>query len=139
MIQQDGEDVSVRKSALVIVAATMVVIAITVGVYASGRENNNQIMGIGGKNPNMVEVVIKSDGASSADIKDSESSSHSVNGFGDRTIQITCNSDGKYSLTVQRSDGRSGTLNVEVVKNIVIIVVVVVVVLRGLRQHQLMG
>jgi hypothetical protein len=74
-------------------------------------------MGIGGKNPNMVEVVIKSDGAWSADIKDSESSSQSVNGFGDRTIQITCNSDGKYSLTVQRSDGRSGTLNVEVVKD----------------------
>ena len=117
MIQQDGEDVSIRKSALVIVAATIVVIAITVGVYASGRENNNQIMGIEGKNPNMVEVVIKSDGAWSADIKDSESSSPSVNGFGDRTIQITCNSDGKYSLTVQRSDGRSGTLNVEVVKN----------------------
>ena len=74
-------------------------------------------MGVGGKNPNMVEVVIKSDGGWSADIKDSESSSHSVDGFGDRTIQITCNSDGKYSLTVQRSDGRSGTLNVEVVKN----------------------
>jgi hypothetical protein len=74
-------------------------------------------MGVGGKNPNMVEVVIKSDGGWSADIKDSESSSHSVDGFGDRTIQITCNSDGKYSLTVQRSDGRSGTLNVEIVKN----------------------
>ena len=74
-------------------------------------------MGVGVKNPNMVEVVIKSDGGWSADIKDSESSSHSVDGFGDRTIQITCNSDGKYSLTVQRSDGRSGTLNVEVVKN----------------------
>ena len=74
-------------------------------------------MGVGGKNPNMVEVVIKSDGGWSADIKDSESSSHSVDGFGDRTIQITCNSDGKYSLTVQRSDGRSGTLDVEVVKN----------------------
>jgi hypothetical protein len=93
------------------------VLAITVGLYASERDNNNQIMGIGGKNPNTVEVVIKSDGSWSADIEDSEPSSHSVHGFGDRIIQITCNSDGKYSLTVQRSDGRSGTLNVEVVKN----------------------
>ena len=74
-------------------------------------------MGVGGKNPNMVEVVIKSDGGWSADIKDSESSSHSLDGFGDRTIQLTCSSDDKYSLTVQRSDGRSGTLNVEIVKN----------------------
>ena len=74
-------------------------------------------MGAGAKNPNMVEVVIKSDGDWSADIKKGESNSHSVNGVGDRTIQITCHSDGKYSLTVQRSDGRSGTLNVEVVKN----------------------
>ncbi|HKG72489.1 MAG TPA: hypothetical protein VKA87_11345 [Nitrososphaeraceae archaeon] len=74
-------------------------------------------MGAGAKNPNMVEVVIKSDGGWSAHIKNSESNSHTVNGVGDRTIQITCNSDGKYSLTVQRSDGRSGTLNVEVVKN----------------------
>ena len=74
-------------------------------------------MAAGAKNPNMLEVIIKSDGGWSADIKDSEFSSHSVNGFGDRTIQITCNNDGKYSLTVQRSDGRPGTLNVEVVKN----------------------
>ena len=66
-------------------------------------------MGIGGKNPNRVEVVIKSDGGWSADIEDSESSSHSVDGFGDKMIQLTCSSDGKYSLTVQRSDGRSGT------------------------------
>jgi hypothetical protein len=105
-----------RKSGLAI-AAIIVVIAITVGLYASGRGNSNQIIGVGGKNPNMVEVAIKSDGGWSADIKDSESSSHSVDGFGDRTIQLTCSSDDKYSLTVQRSDGRSGTLNVEVVKN----------------------
>lgn len=74
-------------------------------------------MGVGGKNPHMVEVAIKSDGGWSAHIKDSESSSHSLDGFGDRTIQLSCDSDGKYSLTVQRSDGRSGTLNVDVVKN----------------------
>jgi hypothetical protein len=74
-------------------------------------------MGVGGKNLNTVDVVIKSDGGWSVDIENSGSGSHSVDGFGDRTIQITCNSDGKYSLTVQRSDGRSGTLNVEVVKN----------------------
>lgn len=105
----------IRKSALV-VAVIIVVIAVTAGLYASGKDNN-QIMGVGGKNPNMVEVVIKSDGGWSADIKDSETISHSVDGFGDRTIQITCNSDGTYSLTVQRADRRSGTLNVEVVKN----------------------
>ena len=74
-------------------------------------------MGVGGKNPNMVEVVIKSDGGWSADIKDSESRSHLVDGFGDRTIPIICNSDGTYSLTVQKSERSSGgTLNVEVVK-----------------------
>jgi hypothetical protein len=100
-----------------VIAAIIAVLAIIVGLYASERDNNNQIMGVGGKNPNMVEVVIKSDGGWSADIKDSEFRSHSLDGFGDRKIQLTCSSDGKYSLTVQRSDGRSGTLNVEVVKN----------------------
>jgi hypothetical protein len=71
--------------------------------------------GGGGINFNTVDVVIKSDGDWSADIKDSESKSHSVDGFGDRTIPITCKSGGTYSLTVQKSDRGSGTLNVQVV------------------------
>ncbi|MFL6490773.1 MAG: hypothetical protein ACJ70M_04660 [Nitrososphaera sp.] len=74
-------------------------------------------MGVGGKNLNTADVVIKSDGGWSVDIEDSGSGSHSIDGFGDRTIQITCKTDGKYSITVQRSDERSGTLDVEVVKN----------------------
>jgi hypothetical protein len=71
--------------------------------------------GGGGINSNIAEVVIKSEGGWSADIKDNESRSHLVDGFGDRIIPITCNSDGAYSLTVQSSSGGSGTLNVEVV------------------------
>ena len=105
----------IRKGAL-IVAAIIVVIAITVGLYASGMDDQITTGGGGGGiNSNIAEVVIKSDGGWSADIKDNESRSHLVDGFGDRTIPLTCNSDGTYSLTVQRSDGGSGTLNVEVV------------------------
>jgi hypothetical protein len=105
----------IRKGALII-AAIIVVIAITVGLYASGMDDQITTGGGGGGiNSNIAEVVIKSDGGWSADIKDNESRSHLVDGFGDRTIPITCNSDGTYSLTVQRSDGGSGTLNVEVV------------------------
>jgi hypothetical protein len=105
----------IRKGAL-IVAAIIVVIAITIGLYASGMDDQITTGGGGGGiNSNIAEVVIKSDGGWSADIKDNESRSHLVDGFGDRTIPITCNSDGTYSLTVQRSDGGSGTLNVEVV------------------------
>jgi hypothetical protein len=106
----------IRKGAL-IVAAIIVVIAITVGLYASGMDDQISSGGGGGINSNIAEVVIKSDGAWSADIKDNESRSHLVDGFGDRTIPITCNSDGTYSLTVQRSDGGSGTLNVQVVSD----------------------
>jgi hypothetical protein len=106
----------IRKGALV-VAAIIVVIAITVGLYASGMDDQISSGGGGGINSNIAEVVIKSDGAWSADIKDNESRSHLVDGFGDRTIPITCNSDGTYSLTVQRSDGGSGTLNVQVVSD----------------------
>src|ERR687894_165534 len=108
----------IRKGALVI-AAIIVVIAITVGLYASGMDEQISIGGGGGGtiNSNIAEVVIKSDVAWSADIKDSESRSHLVDGFGDRTIPIICNSDGTYSLTVQRSDGGSGTLNVQVVSD----------------------
>jgi hypothetical protein len=107
----------IRKGALVI-AAIIVVIAITVGLYASGMDDQITIGGGGGGiNSNIAEVVIKSDVAWSADIKDSESRSHLVDGFGDRTIPIICNSDGTYSLTVQKSEGTSGgTLNVEMVK-----------------------
>jgi hypothetical protein len=107
----------IRKGALVI-AGIIVVIAITVGLYASGMDG--QIMGGGvggGINSNIAEVIIKSDGGWSADIKDSESRSHIVDGFGDRTIPIACNGDGTYSLTVQKSEGTSGTLNVEVVRD----------------------
>ncbi|HEX6281111.1 MAG TPA: hypothetical protein VFZ67_02680 [Nitrososphaera sp.] len=106
----------IRKGALVI-AAVIVAIAITVGLYASGMDDQITTVGGGGGeiNSDTVDVVIKSDSEWSADIKDSESKSHSVDGFGDRTIPITCNSDGRYSLTVQKSDGGSGTLNVEVV------------------------
>ena len=109
----------IRKGALV-VAAIIVVIAITVGLYASGMDEQISRGGggdSGGINSNIAEVVIKSDSAWSADIKDNESRSHLVDGFGDRTIPITCNSDGTYSLTVQRSDGGSGTLNVQVVSD----------------------
>lgn len=109
----------IRKGALVI-AAIIVVMAITVGLYASAMDDQITMGGGGGGgiNSDTVEVVIESDGAWSADIKDSESKSHSVvDGFGDRTIPITCKSDGTYSLTVQKSDGSSDTLNVEIVRD----------------------
>jgi len=106
----------VGKNALVIAAIVVVMIAVTLGFYASGM-NNEIIIGGGGKNPNMVEVVIKSDGGWSAAIKDGESRSHSVDGFGDRSIPIACDSGGMYSVVVQKSGGTSGTLIVEVVKN----------------------
>jgi hypothetical protein len=110
-----------RKGTLVIAAAIIVVIAITVGLYASGMDDQITMRGSGvgvgggGINPNTVEAVIESDGGWSAEIKDSQSESHSVDGFGDRTISITCRSDGTYSLTIQKTDGRSGTLNVQIV------------------------
>jgi hypothetical protein len=115
----------VRKDALVIAAILVVIIAVTLGFYASGRNNgnngNNEIIiggrGEGGQNANMAEVVIKSDGGWSATIKDGESRSYSVDGFGDRSIPIACNSGGMYSLVVQKSGGTSGTLIVEVVKS----------------------
>jgi hypothetical protein len=109
----------IRKGALVI-AAIVVVIAITVGLYASGTDNQITMhsgSGDVGANSDTVEVGIESDGGWSADIKDSESKSHSVDGFGDRTIPITCKSDGTYSITIQKTDGRSGTLNAEIVRD----------------------
>jgi hypothetical protein len=106
----------VGKDALVTAAIVVVIIAVTLGFYASGM-NNKIIIGGGGKNPNMMEVVIKSDGSWSATIKDGESRSRSVDGFGDRSIPIVCDSGGMYSVVVQKSGGTSGTLTVEVVKN----------------------
>ena len=108
----------IGKSVLII-AAIIIVIAIAIGLYDSGRDEQlTNLLGGGGAvggNSNMVQVVIKSDGGWSANIKDSQSESHIVEGSGDRTIPITCNSDGKYSLTVQKSGIGSGTLNVQVV------------------------
>jgi hypothetical protein len=108
----------VGRNALVIAAIiAVVIIAITLGFYASGMNNTIILGGGGGKNPNMVELVIKSDGGWSATIKDGKSGSHSIDGFGDRSIPIACDSGGMYSVVVQKSGGTSGTLIVEVVKN----------------------
>lgn len=106
----------IGKSVLVI-AGIIVIIAITVGLYASGIDDQFVDRGIGGGgvSSKIVEVVIKSDSEWSTDIKDDQSRTQRVEGFGDRTIPITCNNDGTYSLTVQKSDEGPGTLNVEVV------------------------
>ncbi len=106
----------IGKSVLVI-AGIIVIIAITVGLYASGIDDQFVDRGIGGGgvSSKIVEVVIKSDSGWSADIKDDQSRTQQMEGFGDRTIPITCNNDGTYSLTVQKSDEGPGTLNVEVV------------------------
>ncbi|MFL6493815.1 MAG: hypothetical protein ACJ70N_03310 [Nitrososphaera sp.] len=107
----------IGKSVLII-AAIIIAIAIAIRLYDSGRDEQlTNLLGGGaeGGNSNMVQVVIKSDGGWSANIKDSQSESHIVEGSGDRTIPITCSSDGKYSLTVQKSGIGSDTLNVQVV------------------------
>ena len=102
----------VGKSVLVI-AGIIIVLAIAIGLYASGIEDQ-LIDARGGLSSNMAEVVIKSDSGWSADIKDGQSRSHVVEGFGDRTLPITCSDDGTYSLTVQKIDAGSGTLNVKI-------------------------
>ena len=102
----------VGKSVLVI-AGIIIVLAIAIGLYASGIEDQ-LIDAREGLSSNMAEVVIKSDSGWSADIKDGQSRSHVVEGFGDRTLPITCSDDGTYSLTVQKIDTGSGTLNVKV-------------------------
>src|SRR5688572_14415506 len=96
---------------VLVIAAIIVVIAITVGLYASGIDDELMDGSGGGMSSNMAELVIKSNSGWSADIEDSQSRSHLVDGFGHRTLPITCNSDGTYSLTVQKSDGGTGTLN----------------------------
>jgi hypothetical protein len=105
----------VGKNALVIAAIVVVIMAVALGFYASGM--NNGIIGGVGKNSNMAQVVIKSDGGWSAAINDDESRSHSVDGFGEKSIPIECDSGGMYSLVVQKSGEVSGTLIVEVIKN----------------------
>ncbi len=102
----------IGKSVLVI-AGIIVILAIAIGLYASGIEEQLIDVG-GGTSANMAEVVIKSDSGWSADIRDSQSRSHVVEGFGDRTLPITCNNDSTYSLTVKKTDAGSGTLNVKV-------------------------
>lgn len=102
----------VGKSVLVI-AGIIVMLAIAIGLYASGIEDQ-LIDAREGTSSNMAEVVIKSDSGWSADIKDGQSRSHVVEGFGDRTLPITCSDDGTYSLTLQEIDAGSGTLNVKV-------------------------
>ena len=102
----------VGKSVLVI-AGIIVMLAIAIGLYASGIEDQ-LIDAREGLSSNMAKVVIKSDTRWSADIKDGQSRSHVVEGFGDRTLPITCSDDGTYSLTVQKINAGSGTLNVKV-------------------------
>jgi hypothetical protein len=102
----------VGKSVLVI-AGIIVTLAIAIGLYASGIEDQ-LIDAREGTSSNMVEVVIKSDSGWSADIKNGQSRSHVIEGFDDRTLPITCSDDGTYSLTVQKIDAGSGSLNVKV-------------------------
>lgn len=102
----------IGKSVLVI-AGIIVILAIAIGLYASGIEE--QLIDVGGGiSANMAEVVIRSDSGWSADIRDSQSRSHVVEGFGDRTLPITCNNDRTYSLTVKKTDAEAGALNVKV-------------------------
>lgn len=106
----------IGKSVLVI-AGIIVILAVAVGLYASGIDDQLIDVGAGGGqvSSNVAEVVIRSDGGWSAEIQDSELRSHSVQGIGDRTIPVTCSNDGTYSLTVQKSGAEAGTLNVEIV------------------------
>ena len=103
----------IGKSVLVI-AGIIVILAIAIGLYASGIEEQLIDVGGGGISANMAEVVIRSESGWSADIRDSQSRSHVVEGFGDRTLPITCNNDSTYSLTVKKTDAGSGALNVKV-------------------------
>jgi hypothetical protein len=111
--EQEGNDM-IGKSVLVI-AGIIVILAIAIGLYASGIEEQLiDVGGGGGISANIAEVVIRSDSGWSADIRDSQSRSHVVEGFGDRILPITCNNDSTYSLTVKKTDAESGALNVKV-------------------------
>jgi hypothetical protein len=103
----------IGKSVLVI-AGIIVILAIAIGLYASGIEEQLIDLRGGGISANIAEVVIRSDSGWSADIRDSQSRSHVVDGFGDRTLPITCNNDSTYSLTVKKTDAEAGDLNVKV-------------------------
>jgi hypothetical protein len=65
----------------------------------------------------MIGVIIKSNGGWSATIKDGRSRSYSIDGFGDRSIPITCDTGSMYSIVVQKQAGAPDRLSVEVVKN----------------------
>ena len=115
----------VGKFAIVIAAIIAVIIAVAVGIYVSGRNTNDVIAGGGGeegggivvRNTNMIEAVIKSDGSWSATINNGKSGSYTIEGSGDRSIPISCDGRGEYSLKLRKLGGTSGTLNVEVMKN----------------------
>jgi hypothetical protein len=104
------------KNVLEIAAIAVIIIAVTVGFNASRTDNKTIISGEG-KDPLMTELVIKSDGGWSATIKDGESRSYSVDGFGNRSITLSCDNHGQYSVVVQKSKGTTRTLIVEVVKD----------------------
>lgn len=108
-----GEDNDMVGKSVLVIAGIIVMLAVAIGLYASGIEDQ-LIDAREDTSSNMAEVVIKSDSGWSADIKDGQSRSHVVEGFGDRTLPITCSDDGTYSLTLQEIDAGSGTLNVKV-------------------------
>ncbi len=68
----------------------------------------------------MIEIRIKSTGGWLATIRDGQSRSHSIYGFGDGLIPITCDSGSVYSIAVQNLGRAPSTLVIEVIKNGVI-------------------
>ena len=114
----------VKNFAMIIAAIIAVIITVTVGVYAPGWNSNEVIVGGGGeeggiveKYTNMIEAVIKSDGSWSATINDGKSGSYTIEGSGNRSIPISCDGSGEYSLSLRKLGETTGTLNVEVMKN----------------------
>ncbi len=114
ILQGEQEDNDMIGKSVLIIAGIIVILAIAIGLYASGIEEQLINLRGGGISANIAEVVIRSDSGWSADIRDSQSRSHVVEGFGDRTLPITCNNDSTYSLTVKKTDAESGALNVKV-------------------------
>src|SRR5919202_5044331 len=110
-----------RKNALVIAAAAIavIIIAVTLGFYASGANTAMIPDGLhsGEKNQNMIEIIIKSDGNWSATINYGQTRSYSIHGFGDRSIPIVCDSGSMYSVVVQKLARSPSTLVVEVIRN----------------------